>query len=108
MTAIRFRLPAPSRCSSAVEQRTCNPLVAGSTPAAGSKKKHGSQPVPGRRPPRGRYRAVLLVGECAVVMRNALTVLVKGLGRELQKAGITSGHQQRKCRFDSGSFVEAW
>ena len=63
MTAVRFRPPAPSRCSSAVEQRTCNPLVAGSTPAAGSKKKHGSQPVPGRRPPRGRYRAVLLVGE---------------------------------------------
>ena len=47
---VRFRPPAPSRCSSAVEQRTCNPLVAGSTPAAGSKKNHGSQPVPGRRP----------------------------------------------------------
>ena len=26
-----------------------------------------------------------------MVMRNALTVLVKGLGRKLQKAGITSG-----------------
>ena len=40
-----------------------------------------------------RWASVLV--HSAVVMRNALTVLVKGLGRKLQKAGITSGHQQK-------------
>ena len=51
-------------------------------------------PNPGRTHKHAAWIALFLVGECAVVMRNALTVLVKGLGRKLQKAGITSGHQQ--------------
>ena len=64
MTAVRFRPPAPSRCSSAVEQRTCNPLVAGSTPAAGSKTK-GNWRVTGSHT---RLKRI-----CAAVRRGART-----------------------------------
>ena len=58
-------------------------------------------PNPGRTHTNAAWTALFLVGECAVVMRNALTVLVKGLGRKLQKAGITSGHQQQIIQADA-------